>query len=195
MLGSQILNSTKEESPMSEEKTMNRREQVAELIKEGTYTKAEIAEMLEVTTASVSSQMTYLRWMGNFIKYDENKVLSFCTEDEYNSWKEELEANRKTKTSARTPEEQAEAVYNAIQRQEVQLANWRKKLTQIVDDLQADPDDAQLDEFKREAEANITLLEIKISRNETKQADLPDYEPPAEEDDNEPPVDEDEDLV
>jgi predicted transcriptional regulator len=180
---------------MAEEKTMNRREQVAELIKEGTHTKAEIAEMLDVSPASVSSQMTYLRWMGNFIKYDENKVLTFCTEDEYNDWQEELAANRKTKTSARTPEEQAEATYKAIERQETQLSTWQKKLAQIESDIADDPDDAQLDEFKREAEANITLLEIKISRNKVKQEDLPDYEPPAESEETEPPADDDEDLV
>lgn len=181
---------------MAEEKTKNRREQVAELIKEGTHTKAEIAEMLDVSAASVSSQMTYLRWMGNYIKYDENKVLTFCTEDEYNDWQEELAKNRKTKTAARTPEEQAEAIYKAIERQESQLATWRKKLDQINADIADDPEDVQLDEFKREAEANITLLEIKISRNRVKQADLPDYEPPAEDEGTEPPADEDEeDLV
>lgn len=178
---------------MAEEKKMNRREEVAELIKEGTHTKAEIAELLEVSPASVSSQMTYLRWMGNFIMYDENKILNFCDEETHAAWKAELEANRQTKASARTPEEQAEATYNATARQQVQLTNWRKKLDQINKDLVEDPEDDQLDEFKREAEANITLLEIKISRNEIKAADLPDYEPPAEEAETEAPADEDED--
>jgi len=180
---------------MAEEtKTMNRREQVAELIKEGTHTKAEIAEALDISAASVSSQMTYLRWMGNFIKYDENKILTFCTEDEYNDWQEELAKNRKTKTSARTPEEQAEAVYKTIERQESQLANWQKKLTQINADIADDPNDEQLDEFRREAEANITLLEIKISRNRVKQDDLPDYEPPAEDESTDVPGDDEDDL-
>jgi biotin operon repressor len=182
----------------AEKKKMNRREEVAELIKEGTHTKAEIAEKLEVSPASVSSQMTYLRWMGNFITYDENKVLSFCDEETHIAWKADLEANRKTKASARTPEEQAEATYNAIAKQTTQLANWRKKLDQIEKDLVEEPEDAQLDEFKREAEANITLLEIKISRNEVKAIDLPDYTPPVEEDaGSEAPAEEEEegDLV
>jgi len=180
---------------MAEEtKTKNRREQVAELIEEGAHTKAEIAEALDISPASVSSQMTYLRWMGHFIKYDDNKVLSFCSEDEHAAWQAELAANRKGKTSARTPEEQAEATYNTIQRQETQLSNWQKKLAQIEADIQDDPEDEQLDEFKREAEANITLLEIKLSRNRAKQEDLPDYEPPAEDEGTDVPGGEEDDL-
>lgn len=161
----------------------NRREQVKEMIKRGNMTKAAIAEEIGVSAASVSSQMTYLRWMGKFIKYDENKILTFCTEEEYNAWQEELAANRKSKAaSTRTPEEQAEATHKAIKRQETQLANWRKKMEAITKDLQADPEDDELLELEEEAEANITLLKIKIKRNEAKAEELPDYVEEAEED-------------
>lgn len=157
------------------DKKPNRREQVRELIEQGVYTKAQIAEMIGVSSASVSSQMTYLRWMGNHIRYDKEKILSFCTEEEYNNWQAELEANRKSKsTAARTPEEQAKAVAKAIERQTKQLATWNKKLEQITADLQAEPDDEELLEYEAEANANITLLEIKIKRNNAKAADLPD---------------------
>lgn len=154
---------------------VNRREQVRELINAAIYTKAQISDMIEVSSASVSSQMTYLRWMGNFIRYDADKILSFCTEEEYNAWQAELEANRKTKsTAARSPEEQAVAVAKAIDRQEKQLVTWEKKLEQITADLQAEPDDDELLELEAEANANITLLKIKVKRNYAKAEELPD---------------------
>ena len=153
---------------------VNRREQVSALITAGIHTKAEISEKIGVSAASVSSQMTYLRWMKNFIKYDENKILSFCTEEEYNDWQAAMEANRKTKsTAARTPVEQAAAVAQAIERQEKQLENWGKKLEQIVAALVAEPEDAELQELELEANANIVLLKIKIKRNQVKALELP----------------------
>lgn len=162
---------------------INRREQVRELIQKGTMTKQEIAEEIDVSSASVSSQMTYLRWMGNFIKYDSDKILSFCTEEEYNEWQEELAANRKTKSaSTRTPEEQAEATHKAIKRQNVQLGNWGKKLEAITRDLQTEPEDDELLELELEANANITLLKIKIRRNEAKAEQLPEYVEATEDD-------------
>lgn len=153
---------------------LDRRGQVKSLIEEATHTKAEIADKIGVSQASVSSQMTYLRWMGNFIKYDEDKILSFCTEEEYEAWQAELQAKRKTKsTAARTPEEQAKAVAQAIERQEKQLENWEKKLVQITADLQAEPEDEELLELEAEASANITLLKLKIKRNAVKAEELP----------------------
>lgn len=153
---------------------LDRRGQVKSLLEEATHTKAEIADKIGVSQASVSSQMTYLRWMGNFIKYDADKILSFCTEDEYAEWQAELQANRKTKsTAARTPEEQAKAVAQAIERQEKQLENWDKKLVQITADLQAEPDDDELLELEAEATANIVLLKLKIKRNAVKADELP----------------------
>jgi hypothetical protein len=154
---------------------LDRRGQVKSLIEEACHTKAEIADKIGVSQASVSSQMTYLRWMGNFIKYDADKILSFCTEEEYEAWQAELQANRKTKsTAARTPEEQAKAVAQAIERQEKQLENWEKKLAQITADLQAEPEDDELLELEAEANANITLLQLKIKRNAVKAEELPD---------------------
>ena len=49
-----------------------KREQVKDMIAEGTHTKAQIAETLGMSAASVSTQMTYLRWMGNNIIYDDS---------------------------------------------------------------------------------------------------------------------------
>ena len=179
---------------------LNRREQVKELIEGGNMTKAQIAEQLGVSAASVSSQMTYLRWMGNFIKYDENKILSLVSEEAYNAWQAELAANRTTKTASnKTPEEQALAVSKAIDRQTVSLANWNKKLEKVETDLIDEPDDDELLELQSEATANITLFEIKIKRNQRKAATLPDVVETADAavdaDDDQDVMEDEEDLI
>jgi len=154
---------------------VNRREQVKELIETGEYTKAEIAAKLEVKDASVSSQMTYLRWMGHFIVADENKKLRFCTEDEYNAQQEVVLANRKAKasTSAKTPQEQADALAKTLKTQRAAYAKAQAKVDQVNADIAEDPDDEELVELKEEADANATLLRIKIKRNEAAAAKLP----------------------
>ncbi len=157
------------------DKKVTKRELVKAEIEAGGKTKIEIAEALEMSVASVSSQMTYLRWMGLFIKYDEEKVLSFVTEEEFDAWQAELKANRKTTSvSNKTPEEQASAVAKTLKNQNAALARWDKKLDDANLMLDEDEDDEEAIEFKAESEANIVLLKIKIRRNETKAADLPD---------------------
>jgi len=148
-------------------KDIPKRDQVLELLKEGGYTREEIAQKLDMTTASVSSQFTYLRWMGNYIIYDENKVLSLVDQDEYKAWQAAREANKKVKTSgsSKSPEEQAEALDKTIKNQEKQLTGWREKLVKIDRDLEDDSGNEELLELKAEAQANIVLLEIKIKRN------------------------------
>lgn len=151
-----------------------KREQVLDMLKEAKWTREEIAEALDMTVASVSSQLTYLRWMGNFIIYDENKILKTVTKEEYEQWMAEKEANKKTRTaSTRTPEEQAVALAKTIKTQTKQLANWEEKLVKIQKDLQDMPDDEELLEMLDEANANITLLKIKLRRNKVKQDELP----------------------
>lgn len=167
------IKSSYKENIMAEKK-ISKREQVKALIGKGGYTKQMIADELSTSIGSIGSQMTYLRWMGNFIKYDADKVLSFVTEEEHDAWQEELKANRKTTTTAaKTPEEQAIACQKAIGRQETQLTNWNKKLETIEIALDEDEDSEELQELLDEANANITLLTIKIRRNEARAETLP----------------------
>lgn len=171
---------------------ISKREQVKALIDEGGYTKKEIAEKLEMSESSVSSQMTYLRWQGNFITYDEDKVLSLVSEEEFNEWDEARKANRKSgPTSTKTPEEQAVAVAKTIKTQEKQLANWEKKAADIKAALEDEPDNEELEELSQEADANIVLLGIKLKRNKAKAAALPEPVEPEVEDE----VEEEADLL
>ncbi len=175
---------------MANEKKMGKRDQVKAAIESGGKTKIEIAEALGMSVASVSSQMTYLRWMGMFIIYDENKILSAVTEEEFEAWQEELKANRKTKAvSNKTPEEQAVALQKTIKTQNGTLVKWEKKLDNTVKALIDDPEDDELLECQDEASANITLLKIKIRRNEVRAAELPDV--PEKEEEIAPPVEDD----
>lgn len=171
---------------------VNRREQVKELIEKGNMTKAEIAEALEVNPASVSSQMTYLRWMGNFIIADpETKALSFCTEEEFEAHQALVKASRKSKASAasKDPQEVANALAKTLKTQRAQYTKALAKCAQVDADIANEPDDLELIELKEEADANATLLRIKIKRNEAKAETLP--EPVEEEDVAEPDTDDD----
>lgn len=153
---------------------VGKRDLVKAEIKKGTQTKIQIAESLEMSPASVASQMTYLRWMGKFIKYDADKVLSFCTEEEYDAWQDELKANRKTKAvSTKTPQEQANALAKTIKTQNGTMAKWQKKVNDAELALVDEPEDAELLECVEEGEANVTLLKIKIRRNEERASELP----------------------
>jgi len=156
--------------------TVNRREQVQELIKTGNYSKTEIAAELGVNAPSVSSQMTYLRWMGNFILSDpETKKLRFCTEDEYNAHQELTTASRKAKTagSAKTPQEQANALAATIAKQEKEHAKAVAKVAQIEAELVAEPNDEELIELLEEAKALEVISRLKVKRNKAKAAELP----------------------
>ena len=158
---------------MAEEK-VSKREQVRLAIEEGKYTKKEIATNLEMSTGSVSSQMTYLRWMGNFIKWDDDKILSFCTEEEFNAWKAEQSKGSGTKASAKlTPDEQAVKLAKTIATQGKSLTAWEKKL-EGADEVLADSDTEENQDYVDECKANITLIKIKLKRNVVKSDDLPD---------------------
>ena len=160
----------------------NRREQIKELIETGELSKKEIAEKLSIKESGVSSQLTYLRWMGFFIIWDADKKLSFTDEDGYAAWEEEKKAGRKPKksVSTKTPQEQYNALIKTVEKQEKSLAKWQDKLSLLSDEDQLDST------LIPEAEANITLLEIKISRNKARLAEVDmdevvDIEPPVEE--------------
>jgi ADP-dependent phosphofructokinase/glucokinase len=137
--------------------------------------------------------MTYLRWFGNYIKTDADKVLTFVSEEEFNAWQEEVKANRKTRSvSTKTPEEQATTLAKTIKSQTKTLAAWDKKLENTELALEDEPDDADLNEYLDECGANITLLKIKLRRNKAKADTLPEA---TEVDEPEVDVDEDEELI
>ena len=172
---------------------LNRRDQIKELIQTGDYTKKEIAEELGIKESGVSSQLTYLRWMGFFITFDDDKKLNFVTEEEYAAWEAEKKANRKTKVSVskKTPLEQYNGLAKTISSQEKSLATWEDKLSLLEAEDQTD------DTLIPEASANITLLGIKIQRNQAKLDALDVSEDVSEDDtaDEEATVEEEEDLL
>lgn len=159
---------------MSEEKTMTKRDQVLEMLKEGTFTREQIAEKLGMPIASVSSQFTYLRWMGNYIIYDENKIVKSVSKETYDAWVAERAANKKTgKASTRDPQDQANALAKSLGNWKKLLTSWLGKKAKIDTDLHDMPDDEELQELGDEAAANVTLLTIKIRRGEKRALTLP----------------------
>jgi len=158
--------------------TINKRDQVKALIALGTLTKAEIAEKLDMSVASVSTQMTYLRWMDNYILTDpDTKILSFTDQETFDKLEAERRANRKTKTTAtRTPEERAQAAAKTVGNQEKQLATWTTKLGSINEIALEHPDDADVALNMKEAKAMVDLLEVKLARNSALLESLPDID-------------------
>lgn len=152
----------------------NKRELVKDCIEQGNMTKQEIADELGMSVASVSTQMTYLRWMDNYILIDpETKVLSFTDQETFEAAEAAKKANRKTKsTSTRTPEERAAAVAKTLGNQNKQLATWKTKLEAAEEMLEEHADEAA-ELAVKEAEAMVALLEVKIVRNEVLADDLP----------------------
>jgi hypothetical protein len=140
--------------------------QVAELIEEGKYTKVEIAEKLETKVASVSSNMTYIRWGGKFIIWNADKVLSFTDEAGFDEWEAERKAGSKSSkaVSKLSPQEQLDKYSKTIANQEKSLVKWETKVEEYEE--KAPKDDTLLPE----AEANVILIGIKLLRNKAKLA-------------------------
>lgn len=153
----------------------NKRDQIKDCIEAGEMTKAEIAVKLDMSEASVATQMTYLRWMDNYILTDkETKILSFTDKETFEKLEAEKKANHKTKsTSNRTPAERANAVAKTLGNQNKSLISWQKKLDLNNEVLEDHPDDADVLLNIKEATAQVALLEVKINRNEALAATLP----------------------
>lgn len=146
------------------EKAVNQRTKVSALIELNQFTKAEMSILLGITTQSISSQMSYLRIANKFIKYDENRVYSFCSEEEFNSWTASRVVSTKSKRPTKSPVEQANVLAKSIKRQTTQKANLEAKL----EAFDASENTQETTDFVDEAEAKITLLEIGIRRAEAK---------------------------
>jgi len=154
------------------ENAVNQRSKVEALIRCNMFTKVEMSSLLGITTQSISSQMSYLRLSGVFIKYDENRVYSLCTEEEYKEWAESRETSAKGKGSTKSPVEQANGLAKSIQRQTTQKMKLDARVPELQGLYEADTDNQfHADNFS-EAAAKIVLLEIGIRRAEIKLAAL-----------------------
>ena len=173
---------------------MNKRDQVKACVEKGNMTKIQIAEELGMSVASVGTNMTYLRWMDNYILTDaETKELSFTDQETFEALEAERKANRKTKsTSTRTPEERATATAKTIATQTDQLDKWSDKVVAAQEMLDEHPDDEDAKLNFKEATAMVALLEVKLVRNEKLAEELPEV-PEVEEEVAE--VDEDEEST
>lgn len=167
---------------MSDEKVA-KRDQVLAMLREGKHTREQIATTLGMSTASVSSQFTYLRWMGNYIVADAaTKIVSLASETEFAAWEADRAANRKTKTttsatSTKSPAEQYDSAKKAVEATTKQLTAWAAKLEQAEKDLAAETDNALIRELYEEASAMVTLTTIKLRRQQVKLDALPVPEP------------------
>jgi hypothetical protein len=162
---------------------VSKRDQVLAFLTLGTHTRIQMAEALDCKVASISSNFTYLRWMGNFITANEDGTMRLCTEEESVALEEAKVANRKAKSTAepKTPEEQAAAANKALARAEKTLETWEQRQDAILVELEGDDEvTEELTDRRDEAAANITLLKIKIKRTKARLIDLPEADEPAD---------------
>jgi len=128
----------------------------------GCYTKEEIAAALGIKAEAISSYMANLSMMGEWFIYDgEEKHLKLCTAEEREAWEAAQRTTRKS-SSKRTPQEQANATAATLQRKEVQLETQRQRAADVVDRLQTDPEDEDLLDQQKRAEAMAVVLEVDI---------------------------------
>lgn len=177
---------------------LTKREQVRQCIEKGNMTKADIVEELSMSAGSVSTQMTYLRWMDNYIMIDpDTKCLYFTDKETFEAFEADKKANKKTKsTSSKTPEERAITVAKTITNQTATLAKWQAKVVETAEVLETLPDDENAILNAKEAEAMVILTEVKLARNNALADTLPEpVEPAVEESTVEESDEESEDLL
>lgn len=130
---------------------------ILELITQNRYTKKEIAEIMGLSVASVSTHMTYLRWRGWHIIYDrESRIMRTTNPEGHATWVKEGQKNRPTeKQEIARLHKRLEYLYNsqikwAAKRSDIAPGNTREKRN----------------DYHLECEANLALLKIHIKRAE-----------------------------
>jgi hypothetical protein len=134
---------------------MAKRDQIAELINAGGATKESLMEAVEVNSAGLSSQFTYLRLTGKYPVKGADDTFSFVTEEEWAVMKADAMANRGGSSAPKkSPEERQEAL---LKRQAKLQEAFDKKADAF------DKDASDINSFrlsKAEAEINICNYEL-----------------------------------
>lgn len=130
-----------------------KRKEILDLIAEGKYTKKEISDRVEVKPAGVSSQMTYLRWMGYNIEIIDG-VYRVLTD-------EEAAAFAASKPTKKSNGSKGHPIYKAWR-----ALKTRAKAQESLDKLREIelPEDT-VDIFIDEHNAKMIILEARIYRN------------------------------
>lgn len=130
-----------------------KRKEILDLIAEGKYTKKEIADRVEVKPAGVSSQMTYLRWMGHNIEIIDG-VYKTLTDEEATAFA----ASKPTKKSNGSKGHPIYKAWRALKaRAKAQESLAKLQETELPEDT--------VDIFVEEHDAKMIVLEARIYRN------------------------------
>ncbi len=87
-----------------------KRDLIAELIEAGGATKESLMEAVEVNSAGLSSQFTYLRLTGKYPVKSSDGIFSFASKEEWDEMKANAVANRGSAAAKKSPEERLEAL-------------------------------------------------------------------------------------
>jgi hypothetical protein len=133
---------------------MSKREQILELVKEGEYTKAKIAEKVGMKPEGVSSQFTYLRWMGNNIAIVDG-ICKILSDEEYAEYRKPKGGGKKA--TSKLP------VVERVRRLIVANKKHQMALTKLEEN---EPNENDPEILRDEWNAKQTILKAKIWRNE-----------------------------
>lgn len=167
----------------------NQRTKASILIALGSYTKTEMAQILDCSVESVSSQMSYLRMSQEnvpaderqYIVYGPDRVYRYADVTEFTDWVNS-KAPKAIKAKATTPEARSIAVYKAVARITTQLKNLESKKPVLSDALGALENQEGTDAFITaednfsEVVAKSTIAEISLRRLEREALTLPSVE-------------------
>ena len=154
------------------ENAPNQRTKVEALIECGSFTKADMSTLLGLSIQSISTQMSYLRLGKKYTIYDESRVYSFCSEEEYAEWHAARKTKSKSKASTKSPKDQASALAKTMKRQNTQLTNLTAKAPEVREAANVDPENQITRDNAAEIDAKITILEISLRRGAAKMETL-----------------------
>ena len=141
-----------------------KREIIAEAIEAGGQTKESLMELVDVNSAGLSSQFTYLRLTGRYPVKGDDGVYSFVSEEEWEAMKMAALERRTTAAPKKTPEERMEALQKRLAK--LQAADEKAQERFAKDDSELNSLKAQ----KAGIEVDICNLEISACQEELDQA-------------------------
>jgi len=132
-----------------------KREIIAEAIEAGGATKESLMELVDVNSAGLSSQFTYLRLTGRYPVKGDDGTYTFVSEEEWEAMKMAALERRTTTAPKKTPEERMEALQKRLAK--LQAANEKAQ-------ERFEKDDSGLNDLKaQKASIEVAICNIEIA--------------------------------
>ena len=108
----------------------NKREQIADLINAGGATKESLMADVEVNSAGLSSQFTYLRLTGKYPVKGDDEVFRFITEEEWEAMKADAASRKVNGGPKKSPEERKAALEKRVAKLQEAFAKAEERVAE-----------------------------------------------------------------